>query len=78
MWSRRESQASSGEGGAISSSGPIAMTITDTIFRTNDAPRGSALSIAAAVSVRSANSGVACTVQSSLSPRLGFDDSPEI
>ena len=58
MWSSREFQVSSGQGGAIRSSGPIAMDITDTVFRTNEAPKGATLSIAAATSVRITNTTI--------------------
>eukprot|EP01045_Picozoa_sp_COSAG04_P030341 COSAG04_NODE_5241_length_1689_cov_1.572327_1_plen_497_part_10 len=58
MWSPSEFRVSSGQGGAVSSSGPVAMVITDTTFRTNDAPKGAALSIAAATSVRITNTSI--------------------
>eukprot|EP01045_Picozoa_sp_COSAG04_P000517 COSAG04_NODE_12_length_42844_cov_6.769213_21_plen_1150_part_00 len=58
MWSTSEFQVSSGQGGAISSSGPIAMLISDSTFRANEAPKGAALSVAAASSVRITNTTI--------------------
>ena len=58
MWSSQPFRVTSGQGGAISSSGPIAMVISDTTFRTNEAPKGAALSIAAASSVRITNTTI--------------------
>ena len=39
MWSSQQFRVTSGQGGAISTSGPIAMSISDAIFRTNAAPK---------------------------------------
>eukprot|EP01045_Picozoa_sp_COSAG04_P013252 COSAG04_NODE_930_length_9363_cov_28.745898_4_plen_1224_part_00 len=67
MWSSREFQVSSGQGGAIRSSGPVAIAISDTTFRTNEAPKGAALSIAAAASVLVTNTTIDTPVDESSS-----------
>eukprot|EP01045_Picozoa_sp_COSAG04_P033272 COSAG04_NODE_6822_length_1248_cov_2.358573_2_plen_309_part_01 len=58
MWSSQEFKVTSGSGGAVRTAGPIAMSISDTVFRTNAAPKGATLSMAAADSVRITNTTV--------------------
>ena len=58
MWSSQEFKVTSGSGGAVSTAGPIAMSISDTVFLANAAPKGATLSIAAADSVRITNTTV--------------------
>ena len=48
LWTSYEFRVSSGAGGAISTSGPVAVDIRDTAFRTNEAPKGASLEITSA------------------------------
>eukprot|EP01045_Picozoa_sp_COSAG04_P007883 COSAG04_NODE_422_length_14618_cov_11.903712_11_plen_1388_part_01 len=57
-WSSYEFRVSSGKGGAIVASGPLAVAIRDSIFRTNEAPKGASLSVTAASSLRITNTTI--------------------
>ena len=57
-WSSYEFRVSSGKGGAITTSGPLAASIRDSAFRNNDAPKGASLSVTAAASFRITNTTI--------------------
>ena len=58
MWSSYDFSVTSGQGGSIATSGPLAVTISDTTFHANEAPKGSSLSISSADSLRISNSSI--------------------
>eukprot|EP01045_Picozoa_sp_COSAG04_P021668 COSAG04_NODE_2355_length_4284_cov_2.515173_1_plen_1336_part_01 len=58
MWTSYEFRVSSGNGGAIVTSGPVPVVISDTAFRTNEAPKGASLSVTAATSLRITNTTI--------------------
>eukprot|EP01045_Picozoa_sp_COSAG04_P045868 COSAG04_NODE_16310_length_503_cov_1.049505_2_plen_75_part_01 len=47
MWERYEFRASNGAGGAISTAGSVAVEIRNTVFSTNEAPKGASLAFTA-------------------------------
>eukprot|EP01045_Picozoa_sp_COSAG04_P011836 COSAG04_NODE_775_length_10405_cov_20.166214_6_plen_1349_part_00 len=58
MWSCYNFSASTGNGGAIATAGPAPVAISDTVFRTNAAPKGASLSVTAATSLRITNTTI--------------------
>ena len=58
MWSSYDFSATSGKGGSIATTGPLAVTISDTAFRTNEAPKGASLSVTAATSLHITNTTI--------------------
>eukprot|EP01045_Picozoa_sp_COSAG04_P010945 COSAG04_NODE_689_length_11142_cov_6.664041_4_plen_1132_part_00 len=57
-WSSFDFRVSSGKGGGAATVGPLEVIISDTIFRTNDAPKGASLSITAATSLSITNTTI--------------------
>eukprot|EP01045_Picozoa_sp_COSAG04_P035901 COSAG04_NODE_8496_length_966_cov_1.136101_1_plen_322_part_11 len=57
-WAGAEFRASTGQAGAVEISGPVAVSISDSDFRANEAPKASALSITAAGSVQITNTTI--------------------
>ena len=58
MWSDQEFEVALGDGGAIRTSGPITMSISESTFRGNEAPKGASLSVSLADSLRVSNTTV--------------------
>ena len=58
MWSSTDFRVSSSTGGGISTSGPMFVSIRDTVFRTNEAAKGASLSVRAATSLRITNTTI--------------------
>eukprot|EP01045_Picozoa_sp_COSAG04_P040123 COSAG04_NODE_11574_length_701_cov_1.069767_2_plen_167_part_01 len=58
MWTSYDFSVASGKGGGVVTSGPLAVTISDTAFRTNEAPKGASLSVTAASSLRVTNTTI--------------------
>ncbi len=57
-WTSYDFSVTSGEGGAVATSGPLAVTISDTAFRTNEAPQGASLAVTAATTLRITNTTI--------------------
>ena len=75
MWSNQEFEVALGDGGAIKTSGPIAMTISESTFRGNEAPKGASLSISSADSLRISKTTIeeaARTLQRGCLPAITF------
>eukprot|EP01045_Picozoa_sp_COSAG04_P017207 COSAG04_NODE_1505_length_6506_cov_4.798335_6_plen_385_part_00 len=58
IWTSYEFRVSSGNGGAVATSGPLPIAIRETTFRTNEAPKGASLSVTAASSLRITNTTI--------------------
>ena len=58
MWTSYGFRVISGKGGAVATSGPLAVAIRDTVFRTNAAPKGASLSFTASSSLRITNTTI--------------------
>eukprot|EP01045_Picozoa_sp_COSAG04_P035361 COSAG04_NODE_8131_length_1019_cov_1.168478_1_plen_76_part_10 len=58
MWDSRDFEVTSGRGGAVSTSGPVSATVSNSVFSTNAAPKAATLSITAASSLRVTNTTI--------------------
>eukprot|EP01045_Picozoa_sp_COSAG04_P038674 COSAG04_NODE_10473_length_774_cov_2.001481_2_plen_92_part_01 len=58
MWTSYEFGVSARQGGAIATSGPLVVTISDSAFRANVAPKGASLSVTAATALRISNTTI--------------------
>eukprot|EP01043_Picozoa_sp_COSAG02_P007057 COSAG02_NODE_207_length_29119_cov_41.071365_22_plen_281_part_00 len=57
-WSSTPFRVSTGRGGAVAASGSNHITIRDSVFRANEAPRGATLRISSTLSARIANTSI--------------------
>ena len=57
-WSSYDFRVSSGNGGAILTAGPVPVSIGDSVFRANEAPKGASLSVTGASSLRITNTTI--------------------
>eukprot|EP01045_Picozoa_sp_COSAG04_P002616 COSAG04_NODE_97_length_26459_cov_6.507246_4_plen_1426_part_00 len=58
FWSSQEFRVASGEGGAVVASGEVAITIVDSVLRSNEAPKGASLSLTATARVAVSNTTI--------------------
>ena len=58
MWTSYDFRVTSGQGAGVATSGPLAVTISDTAFRANEAPKGASLSVTAATTLRITNTTI--------------------
>ena len=58
FWSSTPFRVSTGHGGAVAASGANHVTIRDSVFRANEAPRGATLRISSTLSARITNSSI--------------------
>ena len=58
FWSSTPFRVSTGRGGAVAASGSNHVTIRDSVFRANEAPRGATLRISSTLSARIANTSI--------------------